>query len=76
MIYQNYLQGQIKEMSSRNVCIRSEECNVLAGLYKTINDEKLKLLRRIADKYKIPYDELYLRYTPQSSKLEDTPSAF
>jgi len=63
-------------MSSRNVCIRSEECNVIAGLYKKINDEKLKLLRRISEKYKIPYEELYLRYTPQSSKLEDTPSAF
>ena len=49
--------------------------NIPIILASTVNPSD-SVLSSYAEKYKIPYDELYLRYTPQSSKLEDTPSAF
>ena len=46
--------------------IRSEECNVLTGLYKNIIDERCKLLKKVSKKYNIPYDELLLKYCPEA----------
>tara|TARA_Y100000022_G_C13123593_1_gene316948 strand:- start:507 stop:698 length:192 start_codon:yes stop_codon:yes gene_type:complete len=52
--------------STEHRVIRSEECNVFAGLYKNIIDERCKLLKKVSQKYKIPYDELLLKYCPEA----------
>lgn len=57
--------------ASRNYCIRSEECNVLAGFYKIVMDEQRMLLTQISERYGIPYDELVIRYCPQMIKFEN-----
>ena len=59
------------DSGKRDYCIRSEECNVLAGFYKTIMDEKRKMLWIISEKYGISYDELVLKYIPTSVKFGD-----
>ena len=46
--------------------IRSEECNVIAGLYKNMIEERHKLLKIVSQKYDIPYDELVLKYCPSN----------
>ena len=46
--------------------IRSEECNVLAGFYKNIIDERCKFLKKVSIKYEIPYDKLLLKYCPEA----------
>ena len=46
--------------------IRSEECNVIAGIYKDIIEKRHKLLKRVSEKYDIPYDELVLKYCPSN----------
>ena len=57
------------ETEKRDYCIRSEEIAAIAGLYKTIIDEKKKLLKLVSDKYGISYDELVLKYAPTSTKF-------
>ena len=51
--------------------IRSEECNVIAGLYKNIIQERCNFLKKVSQKYDIPYDELVLKYCPEAGAVLD-----
>ena len=57
--------------TTRDYIVRSEECNVMAGMYKMIVDEKRKLLKKISEKYDIPYEELILKYCRESVRFPD-----
>ena len=62
--------------STEHRVIRSEECNVFAGLYKNIIDERCKLLKKVSQKYKIPYDELLLKYCPEAVVFGEVSKTF
>ncbi len=59
------------KMSSSDLCIRSEDCNVVAGLYNIILKEKIKIIKIIASKYDIPYEELYQKYCVDNDSFGD-----
>jgi len=58
-------------MSSNDLCIRSEECNVIAGLYNIILKQKITIITYISSKYDIPYEELYQKYCVDNDSFGD-----